>query len=87
MNKLQQIISQILEDMNISGDVLGTLPSQPSTPIYNPPSDIASGDKYAKGVNYIPKALGVQKRKFPETIITNSRNKRKYKLKKSKKKK
>lgn len=87
MNKLQQTISEILEDMNISGEVLGTLPSAPSSPIYNPPSDIQSGDKYAPGINYIPKGLGVQKRKFPETIITNSKNKRKYKLKKVKKKK
>jgi hypothetical protein len=87
MNKLQQIISQVLEDMNTSGSVLGTLPTQTSTPIYNPPADISSGDKYAKGVKYIPKSLGMQKRKFPETIITNSNIKRKYKLKKIKKKK
>lgn len=87
MNKLQQAISEILEDMNVSGEVLGSLPSLPSSPVYNPPSDIQSGDKYAPGVNYIPKPLGIQKRKFPETIITNSKNKRKYKLKKVKKKK
>ena len=87
MNKLQQTIIRILEDMNISGEVLGALPSGSSSPIYNPPSDIQSGDKYAPGVNYMPKGLGVQKRKFPETIITNSKNKRKYKLKKIKKKK
>ncbi len=87
MNKLQQAIFEILEDMNVSGEILGSLPSQPSLPIYNPPSDIQSGDKYAPGVNYIPKSLGMRKRKFPETIITNSKNKRKYKLKKIKKKK
>jgi len=81
MNKIQQLIIQVLESENISGEVLGTLPTQSSTPIYNPPSDIGSGDKYAPGVKYIPKPLGVIKRKFPEMIVSKKR----IKLKKIKK--
>lgn len=81
MNKIQQIISQVLEDMNISGDVLGSLPSEPSSPVFNPPSDITSGDKYAPGIKYIPKPLGMIKRNFPEMMT----GKKKYKLVKRKK--
>ena len=46
--KFQLLINNILESNSAGeGGSLGT----PGTPIYNPPNDIQSGDKYATGDN------------------------------------
>jgi hypothetical protein len=80
MNKFQQFIISILEDTSVGDGALGI----PETPIYNPPGDIKSGDKYAPGDNRNIFGLGIYRRNFPETITGK---KRKYKIKKRRKKK
>ena len=46
LNKFQSLVEQLLENNTAgSGGALGT----PQQPIYNPPTNISSGDTYAQG--------------------------------------
>ena len=87
MNKLQQIIFDVIEEM-MSADVYGSLPST------SMPSDnqLYNQDTYSKGYHGIPFKSAIQKRKFPELMaaktnkITNLRVVKKKKNGKQKQK-
>lgn len=75
MNKLQQIIFNIIEEMEWS-DAYGSLPA-PSITVNNV---LNNTDSYASGSNVIPnKNIPIQKRNFPELINTNKKQKKKKK--------
>jgi hypothetical protein len=88
MNKLQQIIFDVIEEMQ-AGDVYGSLPAnsiQTGNQLYNQ-------DSYAKGYQGIPFKGAIQKRTFPELItakntkLTNLKTTKKPKKKKNGKQK
>lgn len=82
MNKLQQIIFKIIEEMEWA-DVYGSLPA-PSNPINN---TLNNTDSYATGSNVIPsKNIPIQKRNFPELINTSKKRKKTKKNGKQKQK-
>jgi hypothetical protein len=79
-SKFQQIVEKILENMNSAapGGSLGT----PQQAIYNPPSNIDSGDTYApnNAINVFGYS-GVTKRKKPELLALGKSKKRPKKKK------
>lgn len=77
-SKFQQIIDNIMENMNVSG--AGGSFGTPQQAVYNPPSDISSGDTYApnNALNLFgfPK---ITRRKKPEFLTFKKKNKSKKK--------
>lgn len=74
--KFQLLINNILESNSAGeGGALGT----PETPIYNPPNDIQSGDKYSTGDNRNIFG-GVFSKKTTKKSSKKSKNKKKKPL-------
>lgn len=69
MNKLQQIIFDVIEEMQ-AADVYGSLPAD-SVQTGN---QLNNTDSYAKGYHGIPFKGAIQRRTFPE-LITSKTNK------------
>ena len=67
MNRLQQIILNVIEEMDVAG-VYGSLPSA-SSQIGN---QLQNQDSYSTGYHGIPFKGAIQKRNFPELITQKS---------------
>jgi hypothetical protein len=81
MNKLQQIILKVIEEMNWGG-VYGSLPASSSSPN----NSLYNTDSYASGSNVITNPnVPIQKRTFPELI--NQKKKKKNGKQKQKQRK